>query len=222
MVEDIVVIGAGGFGRETLDVIEAINTASSGAIWRIVGVADDAPAEIQLERIAARGYEYLGNMETALQRFTCATFTVGIGAPRARVKLATTFEDAGWKPATLVHPDAVVGTNSVIGEGSIVCGGVQLSTETTLCRYVHLNPGAVIGHDALLGEFVSVNPGAVVSGEVEICDRTLVGAGAVILQGLFVGSDTVIGASACVTRDLEPNVTVVGVPARQHLEASGT
>lgn len=221
MPEDIIVVGAGGFGRETLDVIEAINSASDAPIWRVAGVVDDSPAAVQLERIAARGYEYLGKSATVMQNLGSAQFTIGIGSPATRGKLAEIFENAGWIPATLIHPAATVGSEAVVGDGSTVCGGVQLSTNTKLGRYVHLNPGAIIGHDAVLGEFVSVNPGAIVSGEVDIRERTLVGAGAVILQGLVVGSDAIVGASACVTRDLEANVTVVGVPARQHLEVSG-
>ena len=43
----VVVIGAGGFGREVVDVVEAINAASTAAgraAWDLLGVVDDAPS----------------------------------------------------------------------------------------------------------------------------------------------------------------------------------
>lgn len=221
MAEDIVVIGAGGFGRETLDVIEAINAASDMPIWNVIGVVDDSPANVQLERIAQRKYEYIGTCARVTKSVLPARFAIGIGSPETRSRLAEIFEVAGWIPATLIHPTATVGSEAMIGSGSTICSGVQLSTNTDLGRYVHLNPGVIIGHDTVLGEFVSVNPGAIVSGEVDIRARTLVGAGAVILQGLTVGNGAIVGASACVTKDVDANVTSIGVPSRQYFKVSG-
>jgi serine acetyltransferase len=42
----------------------------------------------------------------------------------------------------------------------------------------------------------------------------LVGTGAQILQYLQVGSHTIVGAGAVVTKNVESDATVVGVPAR--------
>lgn len=214
MPEDIVVVGAGGFGRETLDVIEAINAASTTPIWRVVGVVDDGPAEIQLERLAARGYKYLGATEAAVREGFATRYLLGVGSPAVKRVLSARFDENGWNAATVIHPSASIGSIDRIGEGSVVCGGVQLSTNTRLGRHVHVNPNATIGHDAVLEDFVSVNPGAVVSGEVTVESGALIGAGAVILQGLQVGARSLVGASACVIRDVAEAVTVKGVPAR--------
>lgn len=214
MTDDIVVVGAGGFGRETLDVIEAIDASADSRRWSVIGVADDAPSPTQLARLKARGYEHLGTVDHALDALRPAAYAVGIGSPAVRARLAADFDRAGWRAATLVHPSASVGSAVSLGEGVVVCGGVQLSTNTRLGRHVHLNPGVIVGHDSELAEFVSVNPGAVVSGEASIHEGVLIGAGAVVLQGLVVGRGAVIGAAACVTRSVPDRVTVVGVPAR--------
>lgn len=208
---EIVVVGAGGFGRETLDVIDAVNARA--ATWRIRGVADDAPAQVQVDRLASRGHRVLGSV-AEVAAAESGWFVVGIGNPTTRSRVAQTFAAAGWKPATVVHPTAVLGSRTVLAEGTVVCGGVQLSTNVVLGRHVHVNPGAVIGHDTVLEDLVSVNPGAVVSGEVHVGARALLGAGSVVLQGLEIGEAAVVGAGACVTRSVPAGTTVVGVPAR--------
>lgn len=212
-----VLIGAGGFGREALDVVEAYNDALdqvSGEKIEIYGVIDDAPSEINLSRIQDRGYQYLGTVDDFIADNEAGNFVLGIGNPKVRVAVAERMESAGWKAVGVVHPTATIGSRGQLGDGSIVCAGAQISTNVQLGRHVHLNPNATIGHDTRIGEFVSVNPGAVVSGDVHIECGTLIGAGATVLQGLSVGSSAVVGAAACVTRDVDANAVVVGVPAR--------
>lgn len=50
-------------------------------------------------------------------------------------------------------------------------------------------------------------------GITEISDNSFVGAGSIILLGVKVGSYCIIGAGSVVTRDIENNTVVGGVPA---------
>lgn len=214
MPAEVVVVGAGGFGREALDVLDAMAAGSRRPELRVLGVADDAPSGVNLGRLADRGVPHLGGLDDLVRTVEPRRFVLGVGNPEVRRSLAGRLEQAGWEPLTLVHPNAVIGSMARIGAGGVVCAGVQLSTNVRLGRHVHLNPGSIIGHDARLGDWVSVNPGAVISGEVAVGSATLIGAGAVVLQGLSVGDRVVVGAAACVTRDVADGQTVVGVPAR--------
>lgn len=47
-----------------------------------------------------------------------------------------------------------------------------------------------------------------------IADNVWVGAGSIILSGVNVGIGAVVAAGAVVTRDVEPNTIVAGIPAR--------
>ncbi|WP_411730620.1 acetyltransferase [Paeniglutamicibacter sp.] len=222
---DAVLIGAGGFGREVLDVIEAHNRVhgiDSEERIRILGVVDDAPSELNLKRLDDRGYLHLGGISELLREYPSGRYLLGVGDPNTKRKIAEALEKSGWSPVTVIHPNAVIGSVQGIGQGSIICGGVQLSTNTLLGRHVHLNPSVTIGHDAVLNDYVSVNPGAIVSGEVTVGTGTLIGAGATILQGLSIGDRALVGACACVTRKVDNEILVVGVPARPHLEVSGS
>jgi len=214
MSTSVVIIGAGGFGREALDVLQAINNRSSVYSLNLLGVVDSAPSDLNLGRLAARGIPWLGSVDTWLGSESTAEYVVAIGSPGTRALLDERIRSAGRNAATLVHPEAHIGSMVTIGPGSVICAGAHLSTNITLGRSVHVNPNATIGHDTKLGDWVSVNPGAIISGDVTVAAGVLVGAGAVVLQGVNIGEGAVVGASACVVRNVPPAATVKGVPAR--------
>ncbi|MCA0321957.1 MAG: acetyltransferase [Actinobacteria bacterium] len=217
--ERVVVVGASGFGRECLDVLEAM--AASGSPVEVVGVVDDGPSELNMERLAARGVAYLGTVDEWLAGDAVTRrYVLGIGSPAVRRRLAARLEGTGARPFTAIHPSAVIGSEVEMGEGPVVCAGAVVSTNVRLGCHVHVNPSATIGHDAMLGDFVSVNPGAVISGEVVIGAETLVGAAATLLQGLSVGEGTIVGAGALVTKCVPAGVTVKGLPGKWALSFS--
>src|SRR3546814_13606531 len=107
MVENLVVIGAGGFGRETLDVAEAINAAAdNGPVWDIVGVVDDAPSDINLERLAARSVTFLGSIADLPSD---AHAVIGVGSPPAR-SAHTQKLDGSVHVRPLIPPTHVLGS----------------------------------------------------------------------------------------------------------------
>lgn len=215
LMKPLVVIGAGGFGREVLDILESINEHSRLPEIRVIGVIDDSPSTATISRLEDRGYVHLGGLAEWLAAGVEATYIVAIGNPLVRSKICSEIDaNSTLEPFTAVHPSAVVGSAVRLGKGSVICAGVQVSTNVNIGDHVHLNPGAIIGHDTDLEDFVSINPGAVVSGEVHVRSTCLVGAGAVVLQGLTIGAGSTVGAGGVVTRDVGTDVVVKGVPAR--------
>lgn len=212
MNDQVVIIGASGFGRETLDTLEAMIAA--GAPYQVAGVFDDGPSQQNIHRLNARNIPYLGTIDDWIASGVSQRYVLAIGAPSIRRRLVEKLDRLGARALTVVHPSAVLGSRAALGEGVVVCAGALISTNVHVGRHSHINPGAIIGHDAILGDFVSINPGATVSGEVHICQGTLVGAASTILQGLSIGPRVTIGAGAVLTRSAPADVVVKGIPGR--------
>lgn len=212
MADKLIIVGAGGFGREVHDVVTAINERGNQPIWDFLGYLDDGEVHIdRLERIGAR---LLGATEL-LPRYSGGWYVIGVGDPVIRESLASRADAAGLRAATLIHPSATRGLDVKIGEGSIICSHVSITTNVCIGRHVHLNLNCTVGHDVIAADLVVVNPGATISGDVTLEKGVMIGTNAAVIQGLRIGQHAVVGAGAAVIRDVPANQTVVGVPARQ-------
>lgn len=215
MTAALVIVGAGGFGREVVDIIEAINHHANSPQFDLLGVIDSSPAQLNLDRLAARNIPYLGTEAEWLARSPeQVEYLVGIGSTKVRELVVSRFAAAGLQAATAVHPSALFGSECTVGAGSIICAGVQATTNITIGRHVQVNINATLGHDSDIEDFVSINPLAAISGDVRLARGSYIGAGAVVLQGLTVGAHSTVGASACVVKDVPDGEVVKGVPAR--------
>jgi sugar O-acyltransferase (sialic acid O-acetyltransferase NeuD family) len=211
---DIVVIGAGGHGREVFDIIRAVNRVPRRQPWRVIGFVDDKPSAVNRRRVDGLGVSILGPVEWLGEAPSDTWLVIGVGDPRTRREIGRRTRAYGLPVANLVHPSATVGAQTTQAEGVILFAGARVTTNVTLGRHVHLNQNATIGHDSVIEDWVSVNPLAAVSGECHVGIGALVGTNACVLQGLRIGSGAVVGAGACVVRDVGPGAVVKGVPAR--------
>lgn len=213
MTSSVVVVGAGGHGREVLDVLDACNVECPGT-FEVLGVVDDAPSEVNLARLESRRCAYLGTLDEWVPTARRDVgYLVGVGTASARRSVDARMTAAGLEPASAVHPAAVLGHDVRLAPGSVVFAGAVLATNIALGRHTHLHRCATVGHDCTIGDYVTVNPSASISGDCHIEDDVMIGVGAAVLQTLTVHRGATVGGCACVVRDVPASTVVKGVPA---------
>lgn len=136
-----------------------------------------------------------------------------IGSPHRRV-LVERLEREGRRLATLIHPSAVVARSAIVEPGCVIFPHVVIGARTRIGRGTIVNRGALIGHHAVVGEHVFIGPGANVAGGVRIGDEAYLGMGSIVRDDRTIGAGATVGAGAVVVGDVEPGVTVIGLPAR--------
>lgn len=207
MSDRLVIVGAGGHGREALAVAREVNRLTDR--WHEIAFADDGCVDPDLlERVDA---ELIGDVETLCR--LGEEHVLAVGDPATRRRLDATI--AGDAPATtLISLSAWVGNDVVVDDGAMIFPGAICTTNVRIGRHSHVNCGAVVSHDCRIGDYVSLSPGTRLNGNVVVGDGAFIGTGAIVLPGRRVGQGAVVGAGAVVTDDVEPSTTVVGVPAR--------
>ncbi len=202
----IVIVGAGGFGREVEMLIDQINEMSQQ--WEFLGFIDDEKATGT--RIG--GAKVLGSISKIAQ-MPDVWVVLAIGNPKAKERILSKL-DPNQQYATLIHPNVLIGKRVEIGAGTIICAGNIITTDIKIGRHVILNLGCTVGHDTEIGDLCSFMPAINISGEVVIEGGVYVGTGAKIINQLSIGTQTIVGAGAVVSKTLPANCTAVGIPAK--------
>jgi sugar O-acyltransferase (sialic acid O-acetyltransferase NeuD family) len=209
----LLLVGAGGLARETLELVRAINREAPR--WEVIGLLDDDPG--QHGRLVS-GVAVLGPSDVVHDRAD-ALVMASVASPSDPFRRLGLVERLGLRPeryATLVHPAAVVPASAAIGAGSVLHAGTVLTADVTLGPHVAVMPAVVLTHDDVVEAGVTFGAGARVAGGVRIEQGAYVGSGALLREGLVVGAGAVVGMGAVVTRDVPAGEVWAGVPARPH------
>lgn len=201
------IYGAGGLGREVLELARIINGRKKN--WEDFIFIIDGDGGNKVNDVMVYSYEdaiskFKGNLEISM----------GIGEPAVREKLFAKIKKDGIEAATLIHPDVYIPSTTTIGKGVIIQYGCFISCGVKISDYVYVQPMAGIGHDDVIGENCIISSYVSLAGNVHIGDETYVAPGTIVKHGISIGTFSVIGLGSIVHRDIPDNVIAMGNPAR--------
>ncbi|MER5636120.1 acetyltransferase [Kitasatospora sp. NPDC002227] len=210
---ELVIVGAGGFGRETAE-------AAHAAGWRLRGFLDDNPV---LHGTRVDGVPVLGPAELVheLPRTKVLLCTVNPRVYTSRLDLAERLGLPERRYATLVHPSASVAARAELGPGTVLLAHTAVTARASIGAHVAVMPQVVITHDVEVAELATLASGVRLGGGVRLERGCYLGAGALLREYLTVGQWSLVGMGSVVLRDVPPLEVWAGTPARYLRAAAG-
>jgi sugar O-acyltransferase (sialic acid O-acetyltransferase NeuD family) len=206
----VFIFGAGGLGREVLNVFRASSAIGQNVTCQGFIVEPEFATEPVLHGLPVH------RDLSVLRHDPDVRVVVAIGNPASRRAAVQKVERiAGPRFISAIHPAAAIGAEVNIDTGVMVLGPASITTSVTIGRHVLINPLVNISHDCRLGDYATLGPAVALAGGVEVGEGAELGIGANVIPRMTVGAWSVVGAGAAVIRAVAANTTVVGVPARQ-------
>jgi len=201
------IFGAGGAGRELLEVIEYINTPQK---WELSGFSDADARKIH----SCCGYPVITEDEL-LHYNEPVDVVISVALPSAREKIFNKLSrSSNINFPTIINPATEISKRAKISDGVVVGANCHICTDVVIGKCVFINGLCAVGHDAVIGDFSSIMTFSLIAGNTKIGKRVFIGAGSNIVQGLSVGSDSIICAGSVVMRNVGEGEKVIGNPAK--------
>jgi sugar O-acyltransferase (sialic acid O-acetyltransferase NeuD family) len=206
-----VLIGAGGFARETAEAVRAVNRVTPK--WNLLGFLDDDP---EREGTIISGLPVLGST-AMVHDLPDAQVLVCTGRPTNYVSRRQIVERLGCdedRHPTVIHPTASVGSTCTVGAGTVLLAHTVLTADVAVGRHVAVMPHVVLTHDTRVGDWATLGAGVRLGGGSDVELGAYIGAGACLKEGLTIGERSMIGMGAVVTADVPAERLWYGAPAR--------
>jgi sugar O-acyltransferase (sialic acid O-acetyltransferase NeuD family) len=216
MSTDLVIVGAGGFARETA---QAVLDRADGR-WNLLGHLDD---DAELHGAKVDGVPVLGGSGLVAELPADTRLVVCVGSPRdyaSRARVVRRLALPADRYATVVHPSAVVSASSVLGPGTVVLAHSVLTAAVRVGAHVAVMPQVVLTHDDEVADFATIASGVRLGGGARIGRGAYLGAGALVREGVTVGAGSLVGIGSLLLDHVPPGEVWVGSPARR-LRAAG-
>lgn len=206
--KDLVIIGAGGFGREVVALVNDINKAEP--TWNFLGFIDD-----EATGTTAEGDPIIGTTEYLISMENKPFVSIAIANASVREALVDKCRANGIPFATLIHPTVEMGPCVSIGEGCIVCKRNQFTTNISVGDFCILNENCATGHDTVFQDYVSVMSFGLFGGESVIGKGSYFGLRCTVINRIEIIGGCTFGAGCVVVKDVTEKGTYVGVPAKK-------
>lgn len=212
----IVIFGAGGLGRETINTINfGINRWNPK--YELLGFVVEN--KYYNDNVMIDGYPLLGTEQWLIDHKQDVSCVIAIGDYSVeRERIFQMLDSNGVHLETLISGDAFVPPTCTVGRGCYIGSGVLLSAGMVVGDGVFINSQCMFGHDVKLGDFSTFYPRATISGYCEIGKHAKIGGNAYIVPHKKVGERAVVAAGSVVFSNVRAGTTVLGNPAKRMKE----
>lgn len=204
MKDKLLIIGASGHGKVVADIAIKMNR------WNEIYFLDD-----NKNIKSSMGIKVIGKSEDVYNYINEFDIFIAIGNNLIREKIYKTFKQLDVSIPTLIHPNAIIGSDVEIGAGTVIMAGAVINCCTKIGKGCIINTGATVDHDNVIGDYVHISPGANLAGSVGIGRGSWIGTGSVISNNVRICGDCMIGAGAVAVKDIMESGTYVGIPVEK-------
>ena len=195
--KDIVIIGAGGIGREVAWIIEEINEVNP--TWNILGFVDEN-SEIWGKEL--NGYKVLGGLDILDKLESKPEVIVAIANCGVKKDIVARLNNK-FNFATIIYPNVKISKYIEIGQGTIIYPGVILTVNTSIGNHIIISGNCGIGHDTVIDDYSSVLWGSNFSGFNTVGEECFIGVGTKVIQGINIGRGRKVDAGTVVIENIK-------------------
>jgi len=204
---NLLIVGAGGLGREVLTYLEDSNAAT-----RVKGFLDS-------RMHALDGYSrpvgIVGDPLT-YHPLDGETFIAAIGDPRARFEFTRELRDSHEAVfETFIHPTAAITRHSRLEQGCLIMPRVGISVDIAIGAFTCIQEYTIIGHDVQIGAWCQINGHCTIAGGAKIGNFVTIHPNSVVTTGAVIGDGVTVGAGSVVIGRIPAGITVLGNPAKR-------
>ena len=206
--KNLLIIGAGGCGREVIQIVKDINKITP--TWNIKGFLDDDLNA--LDGIYSE-YEVL-DTEKHYMPAPDDVFACPIGNSRIRKGVIERIEAKGGTFVSIIHPTALIADTAKLGKAQIIYPYALISDNAVLGEGCIINMYSSIAHDSVLGEYCTISAHCDVTGMCTLGDRVFMGTTSNMVPTSKIGDDVYICAGSTVIGRVRSGMKVMGNPAK--------
>lgn len=207
--KQLVIVGAGGFGRELLQWCKDVQSVRKE--WEILGFIDDNLKALDHYEC---DYDVIGTI-SEWQPMPDQVFALAIAEPRVKEKVVARLENRGANFISIIHPDARVGDFNKLGKGLVLYPNARITVNVVIGDFVTVLDNTSIGHDADIGDYTTISASCGVNGHVQVGKCTYFGCNASTIPGIRIGDNCHIGIGSVVVNNIKSGMHVFGSPAKR-------
>lgn len=201
MKEKLIIIGAGGHAKSVFDSVDQEK-------YQILGFLDDNKSGTHM------GFPILGQKPEDVSEYRSCKYIVAIGDIAPRKHWFERLLQYGLDVVNVIDKTAIVSPSARLGRGNFIGKYAIINADAVIGDNNVINTRALVEHECVVGNHTHLSTNSVINGNVIVEDGVFLGSCAVCIGQLTVGKNTIVGAGSVIIRDVEPDVTVVGVPGK--------